>query len=343
MGQQSMIIVLLGSLMLSFSVFGFMGMWNSSGDTVVDQFEREQAYNVATSAVNLSLSNLRVNKFWRSGFSNLGVANGTASLRVIDVGKDTVKIDAVGTYNGVEHRVSCVAKLRSIFPTVNSALAVFGDSVNFTNSGKAFSIDGRDHNADFTLGPNPAVDGIGAETSKVADDIKKQVTTNGVEDLIIGKTGAIPSVGTFPKMSLQELRDYYAALKTMTVAAGKYSGNAIFGTLAKPEIVHVPGNLEWDGIITGCGILVVDGSLSLKGKITWYGIVLTLAGDVKIDMGGSGTPRILGTTFVGNKGGMVSTNVNVNGNPSLMYSYSVIQTVLANLNLLRVEVIKYWE
>jgi hypothetical protein len=342
MGQQSMIIVLLGSLMLSFSVFGFMGMWSNSTDTIADQYEREQAYNAATSAVNLSFSKLRLNKSWRTGYNGLSVANGTASLRVFDIGVDTVQIEAVGNYNGVQHRVSCVAKLRSIFPTVNSALTVFGDSVDFTNNGKSFWIDGRDHNADFSLGSNPAVDGIGLESSKVAEDVTNQVVSNGVDNLIVGQSGP-PSIGTFPPMDLQQLRDYYAALRTMVIPPGKYANNAVLGTLAKPEIVHVPGDLEWDGVITGAGILVVDGALRLKGKITWSGIVLTLSGDVIIELGGTGTPRLLGTTFIGNKAGAVSTHVHVDGNPAILYSYSVIQTVLANLNLLRVEVIKYWE
>ncbi len=342
MGQQSLIIVALSSLLLSISVLGIMGGWNFSNETTADLFEREQALNVSRSGVNKAVSVLRKQKTWRAGYSNLPVAGGTVSVRIVDIGLDSVRILSAGTVNGVTHRSIVEAKLSSIFPNVESALTIFGDSVEFDNDGKSFLIDGRDYMPDGkTMGSAPAVSGMGLQSGKIADDIIKNLDPKIHKN--IDGSGGTPSVGTFNTKNLQVLRDFYAGLATRTLPAGKYADNAVFGTLAAPEIVHVPGDLEWNGTITGAGILVVDGKMQLSGNIQWSGIILCLAGDVTIELGGSGNPQILGTTWVGSKSTTGVTNVHVNGNPSIKYSYLTLQTVLANLGLLDVEIYKYYE
>ncbi|MCZ7555939.1 MAG: hypothetical protein M5R41_06000 [Bacteroidia bacterium] len=342
MGQQSFIIVALSTLLLSISLLGFMGMWDYSNETTASLFEREQALNVARSGVNMAVSRLRREKNWRMGFTSVGVAGGTTSVRVTDIGIDSVRIQSRGLINGAVHNILVEAKLSSIFPNVESALTVFGDSVSFTNSGTAFDIDGRDWNIDGTMGSSTAVHGIGVQTSKIVGDVTKQVTTNGVEDRIWG-AGGQPSIGQFGATDLISLQNFYKARRTILLPAGKYASNSTFGSLAKPEIVHVPGDLEWTGTITGAGILVVDGQLIMKGGVKWQGIILALSGDVRIELGGTGTPSILGTVWVGNTDPSKVTNVHVNGNPSVKYSYQTLSTVLGNLGLLAVEIYKYYE
>jgi hypothetical protein len=342
MGQQSFIIVALSSLLLSVSMLGFLGMWDYSTETTASLFEREQALNVARSGVNMAVSKLRRQKTWRDGFNNFPVSGGAVSLRVTDIGIDTVRIQSQGIVNGVPHTILVEAKLSSIFPNVESALTVFGDSVSFTNSGTAWDVDGRDWNIDGTSGSAPPVHGIGVQTSKAAGDVKDQLIKNGVEDRVWG-TGGQPSVGTFGASDLESLQNFYKARRTILLPAGKYASNSVFGSIAAPEIVHVPGDLEWTGTISGAGILVVDGQLIMKGKVHWSGIVLSLAGDVRIELGGSGTPSILGTVWVGNTDPKKVTNVHVNGNPSVRYSHETLSAILANLGLLDVEIIKYYE
>ena len=342
MGQQSLIIVLMSSLLLSISVLGMVGMWNWSTETTATLFEREQALNISRSGVNKAVSILRKKKVWRAGFNGLRVAGGNVDVGIRDLGPDTVQIISVGTINRISHQSIVEAKLSSIFPTVESALTIFGDSVEFTNDGKAFLIDGRDYLPGGTvLGSYPAVHGIGVETPKVASDVVTNMDPN-VHSNVEGSGGS-PSVGSFSTLNLATLQSFYKDRATITLPAGSYAYNGVFGTMTDPEIVHVPGDLQWKGTISGAGILVVDGALALNGNIEWEGIVLSLSGDVHIEISGTGNPHIHGTLWVGNNDPSGITNVNITGNPSIKYSYLTLMTVLGNLGLLDVEIYKYYE
>lgn len=345
MGQQAIILVALSSLLVGISVLGFMGAWDYSNETTASLFEREQALNVTRSGVNLTISRLRHQNTWRTGYSGLSVAGGNVSVSILDLGEDTVRITSVGTVNGVSHTSVLEAKLSSIFPTVESALTVFGDSIELTADGKAFLIDGNDHNIDGSPGSYPAVEGVGVQSAESVADVKKQLDSlqNGsIADRVIGKSGS-GSVGSFASSNLSQLHQFYKSIASVLLPAGSYADNRVLGTLDRPEVVYVPGNLSWSGTIQGAGILVVDGQLIMKGKIEWKGIILAMSGDVTISLGGTGAPAIMGTVWVGNTDPTKVTHVNVTGNPSIAYSYTTLMTVLGNLGLLDVEILKYWE
>ncbi len=217
--------------------------------------------------------------------------------------------------------------------------------MELSSDGKSFLIDGNDHNPDGSPGIYPAVKGVGVQSMESVGDIKTQLATakgGAITDRVIG-AGGVGSVGAFSSSNLSQLHQFYKDRKTILLPAGKYANNAVMGTIDKPEIVYVPGNLEWSGTIQGAGILVVDGQLIMKGKIEWKGIVLAMSGDVIIELGGTGTPSIMGTVWVGNTNPANVTHVHMNGNPTVAYSYTTLMTVLGNLGLLGVEVIKYWE
>ena len=300
---------------------------------------------MSRSGVNLAISKLRQQKSWRTGYSNLSAAGGRVTVRVVDLGPDTVRITSAGTINGRTHTAVVDAKLSSIFPTVESALTVFGDSVHVSSSGKSFLIDGSDYRIDGTKSTNPPVSGIGVQSGESAKDVITQLETQSggsIAGNVQGKGGA-PSVGTFNTSNLNQLHQFYKERATIVMAAGKYASNTVIGSLERPEILYVPGDLEWTGTIVGTGILVVDGQLIMKGNIEWRGIVLAMSGDVTLELGGSGNPSILGTAWIGNSDPNKVTDVKVNGNPSIRYSYELLMTVLGNLGLLQVEVLRYYE
>lgn len=343
MGQQSIIIAILASFLLTMAVGGFMGAWSTSTGTIATQFEEEQAMNVANSGVNLAISSLRLNKTWRSGYANLATSGGTVTVAIADLGTDSVRITSTGSYGDASRTAIVHAKLSSIFPTAESALTVFGDSVEFDADGKSFLIDGRDYNPDgITFGSHDPVYGLAVTASNISDYLKTDITAADISANVQGK-GGTPSVGTFSKSNLDSLMNLYRTYATVKLPAGKYSGSAVYGTLESPQIVHVNGDLEWTGTITGAGILIVDGALLMAGKVSWQGIVMALSGDVTLQLGSSGTPALIGSTFIGSKNVSGITKVHVNGNPAVKYSHSVLETILARLNLLQVEVTSYWE
>jgi hypothetical protein len=341
MGHQSFLLVLLASILLSMAIFTFMQVWSRSTQGVTNELEMQQALNVATSGVNQAISKLRHEKTWRYGFHDKQIAGGSCTLTLTDLGIDSIRIVSVGNVGHASHTSTVVVRLASIFPSVESSLTVYGDSVNFINSGKSFLIDGRDHNPDGTLGTHPPVSGLGVIHPATESYLESDLAARGIGANIMGAGGA-PSVGTFPANNLIDLRNMYRDIATMTLPTGSYSGNAIFGTAAQPEILYVPGNLDWHGNITGAGILVVDGKLAMYGKIVWLGIVIAVSGDLTLDIGGTGTPTIIGTCLVGNSVSSTTT-VRVNGNTTLQYSYDTLVTILSNLDLLAVEVLSWWE
>ncbi len=344
MGQQMMIIALLSSFLLSGVVATMMGVWSDSDQLAASQYEQEQALNIASTGINMGVSRLRQDRYWRDGYSNVTVtSNGTVSVKVDDIGTDSVRITSNSRFNGATHTSWVEAKLTSIFPTTESALTIYGDSINFTNAGKSFNIDGRDYKIDGSLGVHNPVHGIGVAKTEIVTSLKQQLVDGSITANVIGK-GGNASVGTTvtTKSDLLELRTYYKNLATMRLAPGKYSGSAVYGTMEKPEIVYVPGDLEWTGTISGAGILVVDGELLMAGKVSWKGIVIAVSGDVDLQIGASGTPSLMGTTLIGSSSSNI-TKVHVNGNPQIKFSHDAIESVLTKLNLLNVEIICYYE
>lgn len=343
MGQQSLILVFMTTLLLSGGVVLYMQEQRSSSDTTTNQFIGEHALNVANSGINLAISRVRQEKTWRTGFTNLAVDNGNVSVSLVDIGKDSVRITASGRYSDSVRTVIAVVKLASVLPEVNAALSVFGDSVVFQNSGKSFQIDGRDYKSNgSTLTSNQPVWGLGVQLDKIDTYVTNTIVAGKVASNVMGKTST-PSVGTFASDSLSVIFNMFKNLATVTIPPGKYAGNGVLGTLAAPEIVYVPGDLQWNGNTSGAGVLVVDGHLQFSGTVQWQGIVISRASGTYIDFGSSGNPRVIGAALIGNTNALNLTTVKVNGNPSALYSSEAIATVMQNLNLNKVNILSYYE
>lgn len=69
-------------------------------------------------------------------------------------------------------------------------------------------------------------------------------------------------------------------------------------TCSESHIVAFKSNVRLDGGITGCGILVVDGSLDIHGGLQWYGPIL-VSGAITFTGGGSDPVNIMGALLSG--------------------------------------------
>jgi Tfp pilus assembly protein PilX len=88
-------------------------------------------------------------------------------------------------------------------------------------------------------------------------------------------------------------------------SSGGCSGLANPGTQANPQIIYVNGDLTITGNLTGYGVLVVTGTLTMKGTPQWNGIVLVV---------GQGNLQTSGTTSY-NGAVVVAKTVDASGNP----------------------------
>ena len=342
MGQQSFIIIALSSLLLSISIFGFMDMWSDSSEISATQYAREQSLNIARRGVTIAMKRLRNSRTWRAGYTNMAVQGGTVSVRITDIGVDTIRIDAQGSIAGESHSILVEATISSLVPNMESALTMFGDSVSFTAAGHSWSIDGRDWKADGTLGGRAAVNGIGLRTGKAVEDLIKQLGDTGDKHHVLG-VGDAPSVGRFKASDLSGLQASFISKATTTLAEGHDAGTAVYGSPSTPEIVYAPGDMEMTGIVTGHGILIVKGELLLQGPIRWKGLVCSLSGNVRLEAGALGAPMILGALWVGNGASNGATRVHARGASSIRYSSETLDTMFRNFGLCTVRVIRYFE
>ena len=80
------------------------------------------------------------------------------------------------------------------------------------------------------------------------------------------------------------------------------------------------------GNLTGYGVLVVDGSLTMRGKVRWHGVVIVV-GTSTMEFDASGTPAIYGGLLLG----APETNLSLSGTADLYYSSEAIQMVQTGL------------
>jgi hypothetical protein len=99
------------------------------------------------------------------------------------------------------------------------------------------------------------------------------------------------------------------------------------------KIVHITGDLDVQGNMSGCGVLIIDGDFKMGGTVNWNGLVVVL-GDVDV-VGGGNAKNIIGGLVVQ---GTVSGNMNVNGNVKTLYSSAMI----AKLNALTKYEVSSW-
>lgn len=161
---------------------------------------------------------------------------------------------------------------------------------------------------------------------------------NGIKrpKTITGSGAATPDVyndaGNLPPnlnsvSSLNQLVSTLKANATQPVINGPANGLANPGTVGNPQIIYVNGDLTITGNTTGYGILVVTGTLTMKGTPQWNGIVLVVG---KGDLETSGTVSYNGDIVVANtvdalgnplaNFGPATVNVNGGGNGGIQYS-----------------------
>jgi hypothetical protein len=347
MGQQMLIIALLASFLVSSAVLGLRDTWNESNEIATNQFEEEQTINLSSSGVNMCISKLRQDKHWRAGYTKVALADGGyLNAQITALGGDSVRITSTGLLNKASHTSIVDVQLASAVPMAESALAIYGDEVKFLNSGKTFGIDGNDHDENGNRVVGSPVMGMAVPSAEIEKDIESQLVAGKVAKNVTG-TGSNPSVGiaTITNEQVVKMRDFFRSNATKTLPAGKYASNTVYGSLAKPEILYLDGDVEWTGTVEGTGILIVDGPLKIGGNFNWVGLIITVAQDSELEFGDHGNPEINGAVMIGTEApyDYKVTNVKINGNPQINYSNSALTKVMANLGLNEVQVLNYYE
>ncbi len=98
--------------------------------------------------------------------------------------------------------------------------------------------------------------------------------------------------------------------------------------------VAVP-TLNISGTFEGAGILVLDGvALNISGNFRWEGLILVAGPKASLSVGGGGTQIIYGSVLVNDSVACgTSTDIQLNGNPSILYSQAAINNAAKALGV----------
>ncbi len=335
MGKGVLIIVLGMSIIISLLIVNLNANNSQGSKATVDYFNKTEARLISNSGIEVYLEKLRRNKTMTGSYLNNSLMNGTYDIYIS--GPDTaLTIKSIGHFSGVSHTTIITARRDPVsLPNVNSSLYISANDLGLNLAGN-MTIDGNDHNMDGTLGPNPALPGIGvtsaSDSAYVDDDLKPKIS-NAIQG-----EGGVPSIRTVSDTTNWEniTQNCIFAADT-TLSSGTYSSGA-FGTLASPKITYVNGDVQLSGTANGYGVMVVNGNLSMSGNFTFYGIILVY-GQSQITTKTTGNAGIYGASiFVGQ-----SINFQATGNAQFLYSSQAINNAKTNLKSSRFQVLSWWE
>lgn len=237
--------------------------------------------------------------------------------------------------------------IRRTIATLPKVAAVFIDPDAVLDlKGNAFLIDGNDHNPDGTAGPGPAVAGIatlpGIPAGANAATFLSQISSKNY-DQIVGE-GPSPSLMEKPGVQFDLVYNTFKNLATNKMAPGTYTSPTLGSwTDSAPLVSYANGDLHFSGKGSGAGVLVVDGSITITGQFTFYGMVI-VKGDIRLSGGGAGV-HTFGTVMVGQTITAIdpeSSEVVVSGNADLFYSSAVLSR-LENMLQARYSLVYYDE
>ncbi len=336
MGKQILIIALGMAIIISFLVIKLNANTSQSEDATVNFYEKQQSRVIANSGVEVYLEKLRRNKSLKGTFLNNKLMDGSYDIYIY--GPDSLmKIKSVGRYGDAVHTTLVTAMRDPVsMPSVNSALYISSNSMSMNLNGN-LDINGNDTNIDGSAGPMPALPGIGVDdtgdSAFVVNNIKPKISND------IKGEGGPPSVRHVDDLTDWEaLTDNIIFAADTTIPTGTYSSGTVLGTLAKPKISYIDGDVHFSGTATGSGIMVVNGNLTMSGNFTFYGIIIAYdKSTIETDVVGNGGVYG-GTILVGQK-----VDIHATGNASFYYSSEAIKNAKLNLKSSRFAIVSWWE
>jgi hypothetical protein len=231
--------------------------------------------------------------------------------------EDVIQMRSTGVYQS--SRRTIVAYLKRVPVelgfTPNAAVSLQNPGLTIQLDGSP-RIDGHDTNVDGTAGPGPDEAGLAITDPGTTADLLGELT--GGEPNKVDGDGGTPSLDVAAAFDFAELVTQIRKNANLVLTEPLYStfdfGD---GTNGDTTIAVREGDLMFDGISTGAGILLVTGNLEIAGTFRYDGLVIVL-GDI---INSSGTASIYGAIAQGPAG----TRVELQGNSRLYYSSEAVE------------------
>jgi hypothetical protein len=317
MGKMLILLVVGMGLIASYSMMQLNESNLNATDNASEDYEINQARNLAISGVEHAISELAQDSTWTAGYTNGAIADGTLSVSIErtramypggpDAGLNNARlVTATGTIQGQTVTVRSIVEIPSTYVRPPGlGYGILSDE-SMDLSGNVFvgdynnpSLNASIHtNHDLVYGGSSTVEGYGtysescpSGTSSAGSTFTPNTKTGG--DLVSKSNPvAIPEIdpGKWEKLAT---RKFYSNTKI--------NGHMSLGTKEEPEIIYVHGNLDLNGQMTGYGVFLVTGDIKINGgaEVTALdpsgnNLGIIVGGDAQIN----GTSDIMATMLI---------------------------------------------
>jgi hypothetical protein len=345
MGKSILIIVLGMSVIVGFIMLKLNANSKENLSTTVNMFEQTQARLIANSGVEIYLEKLKHDRsMMNSNFPNNNLFGGSYNINIS--GPDSlVKVISAATFMGVQHTtiVEAAADKVPFHPGPGAMYLSAGTVAGLKKNaiGGSMEINGNDHDINGNLTGGGSVPGIAVDGTTQRTSVLNMIAKNAI-DQVLGAGGS-PSVGIVGNtIDWAEYAQLLADNPDILIdTQNKIKTTNEWGTVSHPKVTFVNGDIQINNsqAASGCGILVVNGNLTINGGFDYKGMVIAFK-DASIDIKLNGNGSIIGSLIVaGNK-----INVEVaSGNFETLYSTEALNHIQSLLATKRFTILSWWE
>lgn len=353
MGKSILIITIGVSLIIGFVILKLNTNATHGVESTMSKFDQTHARLIANSGIEIFLERLKFDRtMMNSNFPNNNLFNGTYDIQISGP-DELVRIKSTSTFLGVKHTSIAEARADRIgFNPGKSAMHLSASNIDGLKK-KPFNgnlkIDGHDHyhTSPYDTIPNAQpMPGIGVPDSSLIPDVIDLIQKNKLEDKIIG-SGPDPSVDeVIDTVDWAAYADtLLSGLVNVPITNKTKKEDINWGTPSNPELnfVHVDKNDVFDINSSlgseGCGILIIDGSVTFTGNFTYTGLVIAYK-NTDLTLGGGGNVTLVGS-LVG-AGAEIYLTV-TGGTFTVLYSSPALSLVENLIITRRFEILSWWE
>lgn len=287
MGRGILLIVLASSLTIS-------KMNASEKETEVETHivltsyqEKVLSRELAHSALNVAVSKATRNfASYREQVSDRAYGDGMYAWTATGDPSGPITLEGYGQVGDAIHRI--VAVLEKTGEPLLDAITLDGPFSSVSSSGTSFAISGID-------GP---LEGQEEESFIGSDGHAIRTTLGSARDQFLGAISADQLEGVEgsgdvvtgePNIDLDAFQDSIMAHSSLSTLQGdqKFKGNDTFGSRDNPVVMAVNGDVKVVGNVEGFGILLINGSLTTPGTLSWEGIVMVVSDGGSTDLRGT--------------------------------------------------------
>lgn len=206
---------------------------------------------------------------------------------------------------------------------LSGAVTVAAQSAGAKVAGNRLTVAGADHLTDGS----PSSSGDDAHAVWAATEAAQQAILGALKknsrDNLTGTGPDAPDVRAGALGFDAEALAASAESKAGRRLPKKLSGKRQVGTPQQPVVAYAPDGLKMSGPVRGAGVLVVDGTLDMKGRSRWQGPVIVRSGQTPPEAHLGGNAQITGGLLLLNPGG--AATLNLNGNAAVRLSRAALQ------------------